>query len=78
MPDVLIRNIDEKTLNKLKKRAERNNRSLQAELKILLEEEASMNMDEAKNKVREIYEKYKVEGRVFSDSVKDIREDRDR
>ncbi|HAH51875.1 MAG TPA: hypothetical protein DCL80_11725 [Balneola sp.] len=78
MPDVLIRNIDEKTLNKLKKRAEKNNRSLQAELKILLEEEASMNMDEAKDMVREIYEKYKAEGRVFSDSVKDIREDRDR
>ena len=65
MPDVLIRNIDEQTLNKLKKRAEKNNRSLQAELKILLEEEASKNMDEAKDMVREIYEKYKAEGRVF-------------
>lgn len=78
MPDVLIRNIDEKTLNTLKKRAEKNNRSLQSELKKMLEEYAGTDMDEARNMVREIYEKYKAEGRVFSDSVKDIREDRDR
>ncbi|WP_408005549.1 FitA-like ribbon-helix-helix domain-containing protein [Rhodohalobacter halophilus] len=32
MPDVLIRNIDEKTLENLKKKAAENNRSLEAEL----------------------------------------------
>ncbi len=78
MPDVLIRNIDEKTLNTLKKRAEKNNRSLQSELKKMLEEYAGTDMDEARNMVSEILEKYRAEGRVFSDSTKDIREDRNR
>tara|TARA_R110001599_G_scaffold8255_1_gene39998 strand:+ start:25096 stop:25332 length:237 start_codon:yes stop_codon:yes gene_type:complete len=78
MPDVLIRNIDEKTLNKLKKRAEKNNRSLQLELKKMLEEYAGTDMDEARNMVSEILEKYRDEGRIFSDSTKDIREDRNR
>ncbi len=78
MPDVLIRNIDEKTLNKLKKRAEKNNRSLQLELKKMLEEYAGADMDEARNMVSEILEKYRAEGRIFSDSTKDIREDRNR
>ncbi|MEP0007093.1 MAG: hypothetical protein ABJ387_13765 [Balneola sp.] len=78
MPDVLIRNIDEKTLNTLKKRAEKNNRSLQSELKKMLEEYAGTDMDEARNMVSEILEKYRAEGRIFSDSTKDIREDRNR
>lgn len=78
MPDVLIRNIDEKTLNKLKKRAESNNRSLQLELKKMLEEYAGTDMDEARNMISEILEKYRAEGRTFSDSTKDIREDRNR
>ncbi len=78
MPDVLIRNIDEKTLNKLKKRAEKNNRSLQLELKKMLEEYAGTDMDEARNMISEILEKYRAEGRIFSDSTKDIREDRNR
>ena len=78
MPDVLIRNIDEKTLNKLKKIAEKNNRSLQLELKKMLEEYAGADMDEARNMVSEILEKYRDEGRIFSDSTKDIREDRNR
>ena len=78
MPDVLIRNIDEKTLNKLKKRAEKNNRSLQLELKKMLEEYAGTDMDEARNMVSEILEKDRAEGRIFSDSTKDIREDRNR
>ena len=40
MADVLIRNIDKNTLNRLKERAKRNKRSLQAELKNALEEYA--------------------------------------
>lgn len=77
MADVLIRNIDDKTLNNLKKRAKKNNRSLQAELKIMIEEHVLRDMDHAKNMVSDILEKYRAEGRVFSDSTKDIRDDRD-
>lgn len=78
MPNVLIRNIDERTLENLKKRAEANNRSLQAELKTILDMHGSVDFEQAKRLMRESIEKYKAEGRVFSDSVDLIREDRDR
>jgi len=78
MADVLIRNIDEKTLNNLKKRAERNNRSLQAELKSIIEIHGETDIEEVRAMVRESIEKYRAEGKVFSDSTKLIREDRDR
>lgn len=77
MPDVLNRNIDEQTLNNLKKRAESNNRSLQVELKSILESYGKVEFEHTKKMIRESIEKYKAEGRVFSDSVDLIREDRD-
>ena len=76
--DVLVRNIDEATLEKLKKKAAANNRSLQAELKELLEMHAGPDIEEVRAMARESIEKYKAEGRKFSDSTKDIREDRER
>ncbi len=78
MPDVLVRNIDNKTLENLKKRAKRNSRSLQAELKSLLEAYGQSNIEETKNMVREELAKYRAEGRRFSDSVDDLREIRNR
>jgi len=78
MPDVLIRNIDEKTLDNLKKIAERNKRSLQVELKSILEVHAKADIDETVDRVKEILEEYRAEGRYFSDSVDDIREIRNR
>ena len=41
MPDVLVRDIDILDLNKIKLRAKRQNRSLQAEMKIILHTAAS-------------------------------------
>ena len=38
MSDVLVRNLDEAALERLKSRASQNGRSLQAELKLILEE----------------------------------------
>ena len=78
MPDVLVRNIDEKTLDNLKKKAARNNRSLQAELKSLLDMYAGPDIEEARSMVREIHERYKSSGTTFSDSAKDLSEDRER
>lgn len=78
MADVLIRDIDEKTLKNLKKISERNNRSLQAELKSILESYGRVDIEETRNMVREQLAKYRAEGRMFSDSVDDIREIRDR
>lgn len=76
--NVLVRNIDEETLEKLKKKAAANNRSLQEELKELLEMHAGPNIEEVRRMARESIRKYKAEGRKFSDSTKDIREDRER
>ncbi|MDR9415521.1 MAG: hypothetical protein RI564_04495 [Gracilimonas sp.] len=77
MPDVLVRNIDEKTLNNLKNRAKRNNRSLQAELKSLLELYAGPELEETKSMVRDIYMHYKAKGKKFSDSAEDLSKDRE-
>lgn len=78
MPDVLIRNIDKETLEKLKKKAEANKRSLQSELKGLLESYAGSDIEKTRAMAREMIEKYKAEGRKFSDSVDEIRKDRER
>ena len=78
MPDVLVRNIDEKTLNNWKKRAARNNRSLQAELKEMIDALGKVDIEETRNMVREELAKYRAEGRMFSNSVDDIQEIRDR
>ncbi len=76
--NVLVRNLDEKTLEKLKKKASANNRSLQEELKGVLEDHAGQDIEETRRMVRETLAKYRAEGRMFSDSTKDIREDRER
>lgn len=78
MPDVLIRNIDEQILEKWKKRAENNNRSLQAELKQFLERNGALDIEETRNMVREELVKYRAEGKMFSDSTDYVRELRDR
>lgn len=76
--DVLVRNLDEAVLEKLKKKAAANNRSLQAELKELLEMHAGPDIEKVRAMARESIRKYKAEGRKFSDSTDDIREDRER
>lgn len=78
MPNVLIRNIDNDTLDKLKSKAESNNRSLQGELLEILKESTHPKIEDVKNMVHELLVEYKSEGRVFSDSADDVREDRDR
>lgn len=76
--NVLVRNIDEEVLEKLKQKAAANNRSLQQELKELLEMHAGPDIEKVRAMVHEELERYRKEGRQFSDSTKDIREDRER
>ncbi len=78
MPDVLIRNIDEETLEKLKAKAAANNRSLQNELHEMINAYTFNNLDEMRSIIAESVEKYKTEGRSFSDSVEELRDDRER
>ncbi|HYW93979.1 MAG TPA: hypothetical protein VE870_00160 [Bacteroidales bacterium] len=76
--NVLVRDIDEDILEKLKKKAAANNRSLQEELKNLLEWHAGPDIEQIRSMARESIRKYKAEGRKFSDSTEDIRKDRER
>ncbi|MCC5913655.1 MAG: hypothetical protein JJU46_04700 [Balneolaceae bacterium] len=78
MADLLIRNIDKETLKRLKERAARNNRSLQEELKELVEFHAKPDIDETISKVNEILAKYKASGKTFPNSGDELSEERDR
>ncbi|MBI5344892.1 MAG: Arc family DNA-binding protein [Deltaproteobacteria bacterium] len=79
MAQVLVRNLGEEVVESLKKRAKQDGRSLQSEVKFILEQaalEPRVDMETARALVENIRKKFK--GRRFPDSVKLIREDRDR
>lgn len=76
MPQLLIRNLDEETIQNLKERARQHNRSLQGEVKLILEEYAA-RPDETPLAVAERWQGY-FAGRTFSDSADLVREDRER
>ncbi len=74
MPQILIRNIDESTLERLKTRAAQNGRSLQAEVKMILDQAAYVDLQTARLTAARIREKLK--GRSTTDSVDLLREER--
>ena len=76
MPNVLIRNLDEKVLERLKKSASSNGRSLQAEIHAILER-ADV---ERRARTQRISAKFLRElgDSIQSDSTELIREDRER
>jgi plasmid stability protein len=76
--NVLIRDLDEQTVNELKKRAETGNRSLQAELKAIIEEAAARNWQRTWAAADNIFEELRATGRKFSDTTELLREDRER
>ena len=76
--DVLIRDLDEKTVKALKKRASDSKRSLQAELKAILQEAASDDWQETWAAADRIFEELRRSGQKFSDTTALLREDRDR
>ena len=76
MPSILVRGLDPKTIQRLKERARLNGRSLQQEVKAILERAAGMlTMNEAR-RLSERW-RHRLGRRSFSDSVRLIREDRD-
>jgi plasmid stability protein len=75
MTDILIRGVDAKTLKGLKTRAKRNGRSLQSEVKTILETSMGPTLAESVARAAMWRKKW---GRKFSDSALLIREDRDR
>ena len=76
MPHILVRDLDSDIVERLKSRAKQHGRSLQGEVKAILEETVPMTMSE----FRAVSEKWqkRLKGRKFSDSAKLIREDRNR
>ena len=76
MPQVLVRGLDQSTLQGLKARAQRRGRSLEGELRIILQaaaEEREIDAHAAVERVQALFA-----GRRFSDSAELIREDRER
>ena len=77
MPDILIRNLDEKTTKRLKARALANRRSLQAEVKEMIERAASeKTFDELRADLEMFSRRFK--SRRMTETVRLIREDRKR
>lgn len=76
MAQVLVRELSDKVVNRLKKRAKEHGRSLQSEVKTILEE-AVPDYEQAWKRIDTLRSKLKRSGRTFSDSTELIREDRD-
>ena len=76
MAQILVRGLDDELVERLKNRARRERRSLQAEVKIILEQAARLDMKSARELVEAIRKDFA--GRKFEDSVALIREDRER
>jgi plasmid stability protein len=76
MAQVLVRDLDPETLENLKSRAKLHGRSLQGELKVILESAAVFSVNEARQTSERWHKR--LAGRVASDSGDLLREDRDR
>lgn len=76
MAELLIRNLDPVVIKRLKIRAKKHHRSLQGELKSIVESATKMSIEEAR-KTSNAWHK-RLSGQSFSDSAKLLREDRDR
>ncbi len=74
MPQILIRNLDDATIERLKLRAAQSGRSLQAEVKMILDQAAYVDSQTARLAVARIREKLKA--RTASDSTDLLREER--
>lgn len=79
MAQILVRNLDEDIVESLKRRAKRDGRSLQSEVKLILEQAAlEPKIDiEAALKICKQFRR-KLKGRGLPDTLELIREDRNR
>ena len=77
MSQMLVRDLDPEVVERLKARARVHGRSLQKEVKAILEEAAAtLSLCEAEE-VAELWQK-RLAGREYSDSAELVREDRER
>lgn len=76
MAQILIRGLDDGTVERLKERARRHERSLQAEARLILVQAAGLGFRDARKLARQWRRKFS--GRQLPDSTKLIRQDRQR
>jgi antitoxin FitA len=76
MAQIIVRNLDDAIVDRLKARARDNDRSLEAEVRHILEQSARVDMAQARQIAIDIRERLK--GRKFPDVAELIREDRER
>ena len=79
MAQILVRNLDDAVVARLKDQAKKNGRSLQSEVKEILGQaagEPKVDMETARKMCDEFRRRFK--GRKFTDSAQLIREDRER
>ena len=76
MAQIIVRNLDDFVVERLKARARDNGRSLEAEVRQILEQSAKVDLAQARQMALEI--RARLKGRKFPDSAELIREDRDR
>jgi hypothetical protein len=78
--NIVIEDIDEKTVEKLKKQAADKKRSLQADLKVIIEEtvEQRERWTLWRERTRRIAEEIRQSGQTFPDTTQLLREDRER
>lgn len=76
MAQVLVRDLDEELVDRLKERAKGHGRSLQGEVKAILEGATKYSMAEAQA-IAQQWQK-KLAGRIEGNSADLLREDRDR
>jgi plasmid stability protein len=76
MPDLLIRDVPEDVVSRLKEQARENGRSLQKELLAIVEDAAGPSIEEWLERVAKHREERRAWG-ITTDSVDLIREDRD-
>ena len=78
MANVLIRNISDEVLDKIKSMAKRRNRSLQKELSEAIENIANQSSFDFFQRAKELREKLRKKKVRFTDSAELLREDRTR
>ena len=78
MANLTIRNLDDKVVERLKKRAKDNGRSLEAELRVLLKQAANRKSPEELLAIADRIAAMTPEGVKQTDSAELLREDRDR
>jgi antitoxin FitA len=76
MANVLLRDIPDEVLDRLKEMAKAHNRSLQQELRVVLENTANQILPDVFQKASELRKQLRKKGLRFTDSAELLREDR--